>query len=127
MHKKSEKKMMSTIYANVINISTPENFNELVNKYRDNLIIVDFWAPWCAPCLSFAPAFESLQKDYKEKKVIFAKLNVDENGQIAEQFQITGIPTTLFIKSNKLIHRQVGAPNKAQFKQIIDFLLENNK
>ena len=107
---------------NVINIETVDHFNKLVNDYKDSLIIVDMWAPWCGPCRAFAPAFEALQKENLKsgKNIIFSKLNVDENQPIAQQFQVTGIPTTLFINNKKLVHRQVGMAPKAQFAQIIE-------
>ncbi|UYP48215.1 Thiol-disulfide oxidoreductase ResA [Candidatus Lokiarchaeum ossiferum] len=110
----------------VVNISSVDHFNEIVNDYIDNIIIVDFWAAWCGPCKAFAPAFEALQKEFKSKGVIFAKLNVDDLGQIAQQFQVSGIPTTLFIKNKKLVHRQVGMAPKAQFASIIDTVIKKN-
>ena len=107
---------------NVINVESVDHFNTIVNDYKDSLIIVDMWAPWCGPCKAFGPAFEALQKEYlkAEKNVVFSKLNVDNHGSIAQQFQVTGIPTTLFIKGKKLVHRQVGMAPKAQFAQIIE-------
>ncbi len=122
------KEMMTTkqLPDNVVNISSVDHFNEIVNDYKESITIVDFWAPWCGPCRAFAPAFESLQQEYKTKGVIFAKLNVDELGEIAQQFQVSGIPTTLFIKNKKLVHRQVGMAPKDQFAKIIDSVLEKN-
>lgn len=107
---------------NVINVESVDHFNTIVNDYKDSLIIVDMWAPWCGPCKAFGPAFEALQKEYLQagKNVVFSKLNVDNHGSIAQQFQVTGIPTTLFIKGKKLVHRQVGMAPKAQFAQIIE-------
>jgi len=107
---------------NIVNIESVDHFNTVVNDYKDSLIIVDFWAPWCSPCIAFGPAFEALQKEYLQagKNVIFSKLNVDENQAIAQQFQVSGIPTTLFIHNKKLVHRQVGMAPKAQFAQIIE-------
>ena len=110
---------------NVINVESVDHFNKIVNDYEDSLIIVDMWAPWCGPCKAFGPAFEALQKEYLQagKNVVFSKLNVDNNGSIAQQFQVTGIPTTLFIKNKKLVHRQVGMAPKAQFAQIIESVI----
>lgn len=118
-----------TLPENVVNINSIDQFNLLVNDYKESLIIVDMWAPWCGHCRAFAPAFEALQKEYSElgKDVIFSKLNVDELGSIAQQFQVTGIPTTLFIKNKKLVHRQVGMAPKAQFAQFIENVLEKIK
>ena len=109
---------------NVVNIESVDHFNKLVNDYEDNLIIVDFWAQWCNPCKAFAPHFEALQKEFLPKGIIFAKLNVDEHQSISQQFQVSGIPTTLFIKGKKLVHRQVGMAPKAQFAQIIESVLK---
>jgi len=107
---------------NVVNVESVDHFNKIVNDYKDSLIIVDMWAPWCGPCKAFGPAFEALQKEYLQagKNVVFSKLNVDNHGSVAQQFQVTGIPTTLFIKNKKLVHRQVGMAPKAQFAQIIE-------
>ncbi len=130
-----QKKMADMVNRNIIplpedvvNIESVDHFNTLVNDY-DSLIIVDFWAQWCGPCKSFGPHFEALQKEYLKagKNVIFAKLNVDENQSIAQQFQVTGIPTTLFIKNKKLVHRQVGMAPKAQFAKIIESVLQKSE
>jgi len=119
-------KNITPLPENVVNIDSVDHFNTIVNNYKDSLIIVDMWAPWCGPCKAFGPAFEALQKEYfKEgKNVVFSKLNVDDHGSIAQQFQVTGIPTTLFIKNKKLVHRQVGMAPKAQFAQIIESVLQ---
>lgn len=107
----------------VIDITSIDHFNQLVNDYPQNLIIVDNWAEWCGPCKSFGPIYESLQKEYLSKGVIFTKLNVDHHQAIAQQFQVSGIPTTLFIHNKKLVNRQVGMTPRPQFKQIVDAVL----
>lgn len=108
----------------VVEIESVDHFNELVNTHFNNLIIVDFWAPWCGPCRAFAPAFSALQKEYHAKGVIFTKLNVDQLPEISAQFGIQGIPTTMFIKGKKIVHHQVGMAPKPQFAQIIDTVLK---
>ena len=92
---------------NVVNIESVDHFNQVVNDYQDSLIIVDFCAEWCGPCKSFGPHFEALQKENfaAGSNIIFSKLNVDHHQSIAQQFQVSGIPTTLFIKGKKLVHR----------------------
>ena len=72
----------------VVNIESVDHFNTVVNDYKDSLIIVDMWAPWCGPCKAFGPAFEALQKEYLKagKNTIFSKLNVDNHQSIAQQF-----------------------------------------
>jgi thioredoxin len=108
----------------VVEIESVDAFNQLVNDHKDSLILVDCWAPWCGPCRAFAPIFKKLQKTYHPKNVVFTKLNTDNHQAIAQQFNITGIPTTLFIHNNKLVHRAVGMQNQAQFSATIDQVLK---
>ncbi|MCJ7634185.1 thioredoxin [Candidatus Bathyarchaeota archaeon] len=71
------------------------------------LVVVDCWAVWCGPCRMIAPIVEELARDYSGK-ILFAKLNVDENPQTAEQYGIMSIPTLLVFKAGKLLDRIVG-------------------
>ena len=86
---------------------TDGEFEEKVIK-SELPAVVDFWAPWCGPCLSVAPILDKLAKDYAGK-IVIAKVNTDENAQWAQQFGVQGIPTMVFIAKGKLVHRQVGA------------------
>jgi thioredoxin 1 len=81
-------------------------FEGLVNKYP--YVVVDCWAPWCGPCRMLAPTVDELARDYAGK-VVFAKLNTDENIDTAGKYRIMSIPTLLFFKNGKLIDKAIGA------------------
>lgn len=105
----------------IVKIHSAEEFNKLTQDFSDKVIIIDFWAVWCSPCMMFAPIFEKIQKE-RYQDFIFVKVNVDEVGSIAQTYQITGIPTTLFIKDNKVIHKIVGAVNEDYMNRILEKL-----
>ena len=81
-------------------------FDETKKKYP--LFILDCWAAWCPPCKIIAPIIEKLAKEYKGK-IVFGKLNVDENRAIPTKYEIRGIPTLLVFKNGKLIDKIIGA------------------
>lgn len=103
----------------IVNIKNSDEFNKLIEDFSDRIVIIDFWAVWCGPCKIFAPIFERLQQEYAQD-FIFVKVNTDENVSIAQRFGITGIPTTLFIRNKKVIHKAVGAMNYDYLKQLLD-------
>lgn len=82
---------------------------EVVQK--NPLVVVDCWAPWCSPCYMVAPVVEELARDHAGK-ILFGKLNVDENRRTAMQHQIMSIPTMLVFKNGKLVDRIIGAMPK---------------
>ena len=88
---------------------TDSNFDSAISDY--DMIIVDCWAPWCGPCRMLGPVIDELAGDY-EGKVVFGKLNTDENRQIATRFGIMSIPTMLFIKDGHHVDTIVGAVPK---------------
>ena len=92
---------------------TDSNFNEIVDK--NSLALIDCWAPWCGPCVVISPIIEELAKEYAGK-VLFGKLNVDENPRTAERFWIFGIPTLLIIRNGKEVDRIVGLVPKDQIE-----------
>ena len=88
-----------------INVSDA-TFKEIIQNH--SLVVVDCWAPWCAPCHMVAPVIEEMARDYAGR-ILFGKLNVDENREVAMQYQIMSIPTLLVFKNGKLADRIVGA------------------
>jgi len=105
----------------IVKIHSAEEFSKLTKDFSDKVIIIDFWAVWCSPCMMFAPIFEKIQKE-RYQDFIFVKVNVDEVGSIAQTYRITGIPTHYFIKDNKVIHKIVGAVNEEYMNRILEKL-----
>jgi thioredoxin 1 len=98
---------------------TDKTFDETIRN--NQLVVVDCWAPWCGPCQMVAPIIEELARQYAGK-VLFGKLNVDENPYMAMRYGIMGIPTLLFFKNGELIDRIVGAIPKQLEQKIKSFL-----
>lgn len=82
-------------------------------------LVVDFWAPWCGPCRIIGPIVEELAPSYQGRAII-AKVNVDDNPQIAQRYGITSIPTLMMFKDGKLVDRLVGAMPKGELQKFID-------
>lgn len=98
-----------------------KNFDEVVLG-AETPVLVDFWAPWCAPCQALAPMVEELAGEY-EGRVSFAKVNVDENAGVASRYSIRSIPTLLVFKDGKPIIQIIGLRPKAKLKQHLDAAL----
>lgn len=90
---------------------TDYNFDEMTRKY--NYMVVDFWAPWCGPCKMVSPIIDQLAFELGGK-VVFGKLNVDENPTVASLFGIQSIPTLMIFKDGTAIDGIMGAASKAQ-------------
>jgi thioredoxin 1 len=93
---------------------TDLNFNDVIKSSR--LVVIDCWAQWCAPCRMMAPIVDELAKEYAGK-ILFGKLNVDENQKIPAKFQIMSIPTFLIFREGALVGRIVGAMSKKALEQ----------
>ena len=85
-------------------------------------ILVDFWAPWCGPCRIVSPALEKLSNEYLNK-LRFTKLNVDDNQEIAVQFDVRGIPCMIIFDKGNELDRVVGAYPEAELRKKIDIIL----
>ena len=93
-------------------------FDNTINE-STKPVLVDFWAEWCGPCKMVAPILEEIAQEYGDK-IIIAKLNVEQNPNIAPKFGIRGIPTLLIFKNGEVVATQVGALSKAQLKAFIE-------
>jgi thioredoxin 1 len=100
---------------------TTSTWDKEVLQYQ-GVVMVDFWAVWCGPCKMIAPTVEELAKEYAGK-VKIAKLNTDENPDIASRYKIMGIPTIMFFKNGERVDHVVGAVPKTQLKSKIDSLI----
>lgn len=84
----------------------------------DKPVVVDFWASWCGPCRMVAPIMEELATEFDGKARI-AKVNVDEEGELAAQFRIMSIPTVMVFKGGEAVEKIVGARSKDEFAELI--------
>jgi len=100
-----------------------KGFEEFIKKYP--LSIIDFWAPWCAPCKSMAPRLRRLSNIYKGK-VAFGKINTQENQKIAKKYKIMGIPHLGFFRYGKKISSITGLKSVGDIKEVIDKILKKD-
>ena len=92
------------------------NFQQAITDNAN--LIIDFWAPWCAPCRGFAPIFEAAAE--KQPGIIFAKVNTEEQQEIAAAFNIRSIPTLMMFRDQIIIYSEAGALPAAAFEQLIE-------
>lgn len=104
----------------IINVTSQTWDSEVLQS--KGIVMVDFWAVWCGPCRMIAPTVEELAKEYAGK-IKVAKLNTDENPDIASRYKIMGIPTIMFFKDGEKVDQIIGAVPKSQLKAKIESLL----
>ena len=92
-----------------------DNFEQTITD--NDFVIVDFWAPWCGPCRSFAPTYEKVSEEYPD--VVFAKVNTEDEQEIGAHFNIRSIPTLIIFREQVIIFSQAGALPEPAFKDLI--------
>lgn len=95
---------------------TKENFDEQIANHE--LVVLDFWAPWCGPCLSFSPVFEQVSTEYPD--VLFAKINTEKEVELANDFSIRSIPTVMVLRQNVLLFSESGLLPSSALSDLVD-------
>jgi len=97
---------------------TKENFKQEVMD-SDKPVLIDFWAEWCAPCRMLGPSIDQLSEQYKDKAVI-AKINIDQQRELAQQFGVMSIPSVFVLKNGKVIDSAVGVRPKKYYEDVLE-------
>jgi thioredoxin 1 len=97
---------------------TPETFEQSVLS-ADVPVLVDFWAPWCGPCLAVGPVLEQLAGELADR-VRIVKLDIDQHEELAFRYQVSSIPTFILFKDGQVAGRMLGAMPKAAFRDFLD-------
>jgi thioredoxin 1 len=94
---------------------TKDNFESMVTE--NDTVIVDFWASWCGPCMQFGPTFEEVSEEHPD--IVFAKVNTEEQQELAQYFSIQSIPTLMVFREKVVLYSQPGALPPEMFKDLV--------
>ena len=97
---------------------TDDSFPEVYKNPDNDIILIDFWAPWCGPCHQFAPIFEGVAEKYPN--VVFGKVNTETEQKLSGYFQIRSIPTLLILRDQIELHQQSGVVGEDDLVQIVE-------
>ncbi len=95
---------------------TKENFEETITS--NDIVLIDFWAPWCGPCKSFAPIYEEVAA--KNEGVVFAKVNTEDEQELGAHFQIRSIPTLMIFREQIVLYSEAGMLPAASLQEIVE-------
>jgi thioredoxin 1 len=99
---------------------TQKDFEETISN--SDIVIIDFWAPWCGPCRSFAPTYESVSENYED--IVFAKVNTEDEQELAGSFNIRSIPTLMIFREQVILYSEAGMLSAPQLEELISKVRE---
>lgn len=95
-----------------------ENFKQDVENFS-GLVLVDFFAPWCGPCQLMSPIIDEIIQENQDQNIKIGKLNIDDNQEIASQYDIMSVPTFLLFKNGKAVDKKMGYGSKQDIENLI--------
>lgn len=95
---------------------TKDNFKDVIEQ--NDFLIIDFWAPWCGPCQSFGPVYEQVSEKYDD--IVFAKVNTQDEQELAGMFNVRSIPTLMIFREQVILYSEAGALPQSAFEKLVE-------